>query len=117
MNYPFSITRHGQTSLNIIRLLREQPMLREPMLRKMKSRRNRGKKMKGERFIQRVGSALYKVESAMVQIVGTLSEESCNACGNGRGPWATCVAVKDVDGIFSACANCRWDRRDGRCRL
>ena len=47
-------------------------------------------------------------QAIMVQMMGKLMEgdDRCLYCQSGRGPFATCVAMKDVK--FGCCANCIW---------
>lgn len=94
----------------IIQFLHSQPTVREPVTRPTKdwtcsTLRN---------FFH--NNKVY-IESALLQIVGTLAPMPCISCLQKYGPWARCVVFHVADSPIESCANCHWGGKGERCEF
>ncbi|KAJ5335471.1 hypothetical protein N7452_007874 [Penicillium brevicompactum] len=69
----------------------------------------------GMRLHERVSASAANVESILIQTVGEISQQECQSCLKGHGPWARCIRFHNIDRTVTACGNCQWNGHKGRC--
>jgi hypothetical protein len=81
MSLPYKVARKASAiKTAAIRVLSAAEPLREPLVRHTKN-------YTGKRLDERIGDQAANVESALIQIVGEVSQEACENCLRGEGPW------------------------------
>lgn len=100
----------GTRGPNEIITLYNAPSRNEPLLR-------HGKPISGLMLKCKISNKAYNVESALIQVVGTIEPEPCERCGRGNGPWAKCISFHDDENSITSCGNCQWNKNGARCDL
>ncbi|KAJ5152748.1 uncharacterized protein N7482_009226 [Penicillium canariense] len=102
---PYVVARNGRLIKGkILRQIIDFPARRELVLRPAKP-------MSTGRLNDMLTKKLYRVEAAVMQIVGTVQLATCRHCLQENGPFNQCVIVTG----HIPCANCQWTGDGQRC--
>lgn len=109
MSLPWKVARSARfIKTEAIKVMKGATTVRDPLQRS--STRYTSKRMD-----EKIRSSAANVESAMIQIVGEVSQQECNSCQKRNGPWAQCIRFQDIDRTVSSCGNCHWNGQQRRC--
>lgn len=102
--------KHNEARGECLKIMITIPLQRELLLARRKT-----VVCDPEAVLNRMGASIANVESAMMQIVGSVAETPCNHCSLGYGIWSRCVVVWLPELHMIACASCRFNSQDKRC--
>jgi NAD-dependent SIR2 family protein deacetylase len=92
----------------LIRILHQLPPVREPKLRS-------SRRWTGAQRDQHMNRKASNVESALMQIVGSIPVFECTSCEKEHGPWAKCIIHETPGDEALVCASCHWAGEYRRC--